>query len=392
MICNMKKIFPLAIFLSLFTAISAQTPKAPIMGWSSWNNFRVHIDEQMIREQADAMVSSGMYAAGYRYINIDDGYFGGRDKNGELVVNKKKFPSGMKALVNYIHAKGLRAGIYSDAGISTCGSIYDKDSNGIAAGLYGHVQADCKRFFQDWKFDFLKVDWCGGEKLKLNEETAYTSIIDTVRAIDSNVVFNICRWKFPGTWAIRLADSWRISGDIDAKFSSILHIIDLNADLYKYASPGHYNDMDMLQVGRGMTYEEDKSHFSMWCMLNSPLLAGNDLRHMSKQTLEILTNRELIALNQDKGFVQARRLLRMADVEVWKKPLGNDGSNTCAIALLNRSDKETTFQLNPDEIGLTSKSRMRDLWKHKNLGRLGKQHSFLIPPHGIIVLKINSPA
>lgn len=130
----------------------------------------------------------------------------------------------------------------------------------------------------------------------------------------------------------------------------------------------------------------------MWCMLNSPLLAGNDLRHMSKQTLEILTNRELIALNQDKGFVQARRLLRMADVEVWKKPLGNDGSNTCAIALLNRSDKETTFQLNPDEIGLTSKSRMRDLWKHKNLGRLGKQHSFLIPPHGIIVLKINSPA
>jgi len=378
-------LFLVALFFSP-TLCSAQNSKAPIMGWSSWNNFRVNINEQLIKEQADALVSSGMYEAGYRFINIDDGYFGGRDANGKLFVNAKKFPSGMGSLVSYIHSKNLKAGIYTDAGKNTCGSIWDKDSLGMGSGIYGHIQQDCNLFFKEWKFDFLKVDWCGGEKMNLNEESEYSKIIDAVKAIDSNLVFNVCRWQFPGVWVTKKADSWRISGDIQATFSSILKIIDLNAELYPYSSKGHYNDMDMLQVGRGMSYDEDKAHFSMWCMMNSPLLAGNDLRQMSKPTIEILTNKEVIALNQDTGFVQARRILRDNTIEVWMKPLGNGKSK--AIALLNRGERDTVFTLNAKKTGIEKKSRLRDLWLHKNIGRIKKEKRFTIPKHGIVVLKV----
>jgi hypothetical protein len=180
------------------------------MGWSSWNNFHVHINEQLIKEQADAMVASGLYDAGYRFINIDDGYFGGRDSAGKLYPNKDKFPSGMRALSDYIHKKGLKAGIYTDAGKNTCGSIYDKDSLGIGVGIYGHVTQDCDQFFKDWNYDFLKVDWCGGKVQMLDEQTEYLKIIDVVKGINPNLVFNICRWQFPGEWAIKKSDSWRI--------------------------------------------------------------------------------------------------------------------------------------------------------------------------------------
>lgn len=365
----------------------AQSPRPPIMGWSSWNHFRIHINEQLIRGQADAMVASGLYDAGYRFINIDDGYFGGRDSAGKLLADSKKFPSGMQALAAYIHSKGLKAGIYSDAGANTCGSIWDKDPNGFGVGMYGHIEQDCQLFFRQWKYDFLKVDWCGGEKMKLDEAAAYTEIMDAVKKIDSNIVFNICRWQFPGVWAIHKADSWRVSGDISANFNSILHIIDLNAHLYQHASPGHYNDMDMLQVGRGMSYEEDKTHFSMWCMLNSPLLAGNDLRSMSKETLEILSNRELIAINQDIAVVQARRVMAENDMEVWVKPLA--GANQQAIAILNRGNQARTFTLSAGKWNLGKRSRLRDLWKQQELGRLSKEKSFTIPGHGIVVLKVH---
>jgi alpha-galactosidase len=386
----MKTLKYILFFLALLlitSSLFAQKPKPPIMGWSSWNHFHVHIDEKMIREQADAMIASGMYNAGYRFVNIDDGYFGGRDSSGKLFADAKKFPSGMKALADYIHNKGLKAGIYTDAGKNTCGSIYDKDPNGIGVGIYGHVEEDCDLFFRQWGYDFLKVDWCGGERQKLDEETEYTRIINAVKSIDPNIVFNVCRWQFPGEWAIRKADSWRISGDIRENFSSILKIIDLNVDLHKYASAGHYNDMDMLQVGRGMSYEEDKTHFSMWCMLNSPLLAGNDLRQMSKETIEILTNKEVIALNQDPGFVQARRILKEGDIEVWVKPLGVKGKSK-AIAIMNRGDKEAAFDLTAKSLGIGSRSKLRDLWLHKDLGTIGSSRKFTILKHGIIVLKV----
>lgn len=341
----------------------------------------------MIREQADAMVSSGLYAAGYRFINIDDGFFGGRDTSGKLFVDKQKFPSGMKALTDYIHGKKLKAGIYTDAGQNTCGSIWDNDQKGVGVGIYGHVDKDCNLFFKEWGFNFLKVDWCGGEKMKLNEEAEYIKIIKAVKAIDQDIVFNVCRWQFPGEWAITKADSWRISGDISAHFSSILKIIDLDSNLSQYASAGHYNDMDMLQVGRGMSYDEDKTHFSMWCMLNSPLLAGNDLRSMSEQTIQILTNKEIIALNQDKGYKQATRVLKNGDIEVWLKPLAG-GSK--AIAIMNRGTKTADFSLDAKSLGIAANSKLRDLWLHTDLGTVKKQKQFAIPQHGIVVLKVGS--
>jgi len=292
----------------------------------------------------------------------------------------------MKSLADYIHGKNLKAGIYTDAGKNTCGSIYDKDKNGIGVGIYGYVDQDCKLFFNDWGYDFLKVDWCGGERMKLDEKTEYTKIIKVVKNIDSNIVFNICRWQFPGTWAINQSDSWRISGDIRPNFSSILKIIDLNVDLHQYSSAGHYNDMDMLQVGRGMSYDEDKTHLSMWCMLNSPLLAGNDLRNMSEQTIAILTNKEIIALNQDEGFKQAKRIIKDKDVEVWVKPLGKNGKSK-AVAIINRGGREAMFELVAEKVGLSKNNQLRDLWLHQKIGKIGIAKNFNLPKHGVIVVK-----
>nr|WP_255749805.1 glycoside hydrolase family 27 protein [Pontibacter liquoris] len=361
------------------------------MGWSSWNNFHVNINEDIIKAQADHMVSSGMQAAGYTYINIDDGFFGGRDAAGNLLAHPVRFPGGMKALSDYIHAKGLLAGIYSDAGINTCASYWDKDTVGVGMGLRGHEAQDMRRLLQEWNYDFIKVDWCGGDWLGLDEQTQYTLIGNLIRQIRPDVVYNVCRWKFPGQWVVPLADSWRVSGDIDNTFASVMHIVDLNADLWKYASPGHVNDMDMLQVGRGMSYEEDKTHFSMWCMLSSPLLLGNDLRSMTPETIGILTNKELIALNQDRLVYQARRLYDNGDLEVWAKPLQSTMSGEVAVALLNRSAKAAAITFRPDSVGLDAAKgyTLRDLWEKKAYGTSTKKEvGFNVPAHGVVVLKL----
>jgi alpha-galactosidase len=222
-----------AITLSSFLSYGqSKTASGPAMGWSSWNNFRVNISEKLIKEQADALISSGLAKAGYQYINVDDGYFGGRDNDGKLYVDSLKFPNGMDGIAQYIHSKGLKAGLYSEGGINTCGSIYDHDKKGVGTGMYGHEAQDAELFFKDWKFDFIKVDWCGGLVMKLNAEMQYTKIIDQVRKYNPNVVFNICRWQFPGEWAITKTNSWRISEDISNNFKSIIRIIDVNRDLY----------------------------------------------------------------------------------------------------------------------------------------------------------------
>lgn len=231
--------------------------KAPIMGWASWNNFRINIDEEIIKSQADPMISAGLDKVGYEFINIDDGFFGGRNENGTIISHPKRFPNGMKSLASYIHSKGLKAGIYSDAGINTCASFWDKDTIGVGMGLYGHDKQDLTLFLKDWNYDFIKVDWCGGEWLGLDGQSRYTQISQHIKVIKPTAIYNVCRWQFPGKWVTNVADSWRISADISNDFQSILNIIDLNADLWMYASAGHYNDMDMLQVGRGMSYEED---------------------------------------------------------------------------------------------------------------------------------------
>lgn len=365
----------------------SQEAKPPIMGWSSWNSFRIHIDDRLIREQADALIESGLHDAGYNYINVDDGYFGGRDAEGKLYENCSKFPNGMRALSDYIHSKGLKAGLYSEGGKNTCGSIWDKDPKGIGVGMYGHEREDAALFFKTWNFDFIKVDWCGGLEMKLDDREQYIKIITAVRAVRPDAGFNLCRWQFPGDWAIKQVDSWRISQDIQPNFASVLHIIDLNRNLYPYSSPGHYNDMDMLQVGNGMTHEEDKTHFSMWCMLNSPLMAGNDLRKISKETFAVLTNKEIIALNQDKAFKQAQCVLKGGEVEVWKKELANPKNK--ALAILNRSDSETRFTLDAKALSLSPKDSIRDLWRHQEYGKLGQNRNFTLPPHGIVVLLLS---
>ena len=400
-----------ALFLSLIFLISCKTesskkdiqeinlnnletskPKTPIMGWSSWNNFHVNINEEIIKAQADFMVSTGMAEVGYSYVNIDDGFFGGRDSQGNLLVHPKRFPNGMKVISDYIHSKGLNAGIYTDAGINTCASYWDKDTIAVGSGLFGHDRKDLKLMLKDWNYDFIKVDWCGGNWLGLDEETRYTQIANIIKEIKPNTVYNICRWKFPGKWALKIADSWRISGDISNKFKSILNIIDLNAELWQHASPGHVNDMDMLQVGRGMSFEEDKTHFSMWCMMTSPLLAGNDLRDMSDETIEILTNKELIAINQDPLVYQARRLIDHGDLEVWAKPLVHTMSGKVAVALLNKSNKTANISFDLKTVGIDASEgyKYRDLWAKKDFEKtMQKSLSFDVPKHGVVVLRIN---
>ena len=200
-------------------------PQTPIMGWSSWNHFHVNINENIIKAQADFMVSTGMHEAGYNYINIDDGFFGGRDAKGNLIPHPTRFPNGMKVVSDYIHSKGLKAGIYSDAGINTCASYWDKDTIGSGMGLYGHEVRDLTLMLKDWNYDFIKVDWCGGDWLGLDEQTSYTHIINLVRKIRPDVVFNICRWQFPGNWAVPIADSWRISGDIANRITRSMELI-----------------------------------------------------------------------------------------------------------------------------------------------------------------------
>ncbi|QOD60321.1 glycoside hydrolase family 27 protein [Polaribacter haliotis] len=365
--------------------------QAPIMGWASWNNYRININENIIKSQADAMVTSGLKNVGYSYINTDDGFFGGRDENGNLLVHKKRFPSGMKALADYIHSKGLKAGIYSDAGINTCASYWDKDTIGSGMGLYGHDKQDLNLFLKEWDYDFIKIDWCGGEWLDLDEETRYTEISKQIKAIKPETKYNVCRWEFPGKWVTQIADSWRISGDINNNFESILKIIDLNADLWMYASKGHYNDMDMLQVGRGMSYEEDKTHFSMWSIMHSPLLLGNDLTTMSKETIEIISNKDIIALNQSPFVYQARRLMDYGDLEIWAKPLISTISGEIAVALLNRSknSKDITFSLKSVGLDASKKYTIKDLWS-KEVYPISSEQEITrkVPSHGVIVLKI----
>lgn len=369
--------------------------KTPIMGWSSWYLFNIKINDSLIRSQADAMVQKGLKDAGYTYINIDDGYSDTRDKNGSFMYDKKRFPNGMKAIADYMHKKGLKAGIYTDAGIITCSSRWMKDHKATDAGLYGHDEQDLNLFLKQWGFDFIKVDWCGGRNLDLNAEQRYKTIASYIKTINKDVVFNICHWSFQ-PWMATTADSWRISADIGKTFDAAMKVVDRNADLWKYSLPGHINDMDNLQVGGAMTFEEDKAQFTMWCMLNSPLILSGELRKISDQTLSIVTNKEVIALNQDPLGYQARRVKDYGDQEVWAKPLISTMSGQLGVALLNRSDKPATINLNLDSLGIDIKNQyiIRDLWKKQDVivGNNANEQVFELLPHSVVVLKITGTA
>lgn len=365
-----------------------ESRKTPIMGWSSWNAYRSEISENAILSQAKKLRELGLADLGYVFVNVDDGWQNGRGSDGYVNINTDRFPSGMKALADTIHSMGFKVGIYTDAGELTCGSISDGDVNNNNVGLYGHDETDLERYFVEWGYDFIKVDWCGGQRLGLSQKDRYTAIGKVVADIEAKTgkdkIYNVCCWGFPGEWVLDVADSWRTGGDINSTFESILYQIDNIKSLAKYNGPGHVNDLDMLQVGNGMTYEEDKSHFAMWCMMSTPLMLGMDLSSISNETLSIVSNKELIAIDQDPACIQATVAANYGSVEAWTKDLGEAGSGRKAIALLNRADAKTTVTISFRELGLANVGAVRDLWTHENIST-GDTFTVTIPAHGTMV-------
>lgn len=386
--------------LLVLTGCARHICEPPTMGWSSWNTYRVHISEELIRRQADAMKATGLQEAGYLYINIDDGFFGGRDSTGQLLPHPERFPNGLKPVADYIHSLGFKAGIYSDAGRNTCGSYWDKDRKGTGVGLYGHDEQDADYYFRRCGFDFIKVDFCGGDpaqntdRLKLDEQERYTAIR---RAIDRKgsmrVRMNVCRWAFPGTWVHDVASSWRISPDINASWASVKGIIERNLHLSAYAGGGRYNDMDMLEIGRGLTDTEEQTHFGMWCMMSSPLLVGCDMTAIPDASLRLLKNPELIAIDQDRLGQQARVYGRANGVWLLAKDLEKTEGRTRAVALYNPTDSAHTFLLRGTDIGLGGCLKTRDAMTRTDLPELrdaSTAYPLRIEAHGVRILRLTA--
>ncbi len=366
--------------------------RTPMMGWASWNLYHTAISEEKILAAANALKEFGLADLGYTYVNIDDGFQRGRDEDGTLIVHPERFPNGMKSVADRIHEMGLYAGIYTDAGVMTCGYLYSGETANGEVGLYGHEEKDLSMYLSDWGYDFIKVDWCGGAHQGLSKKEQYTKIGNIIKEIEKktgrDILYNICCWEFPGEWAKEVADSWRTGADISPNFSSILYQLDQCKTLAAYQSPGNINDPDMLEIGMGMTDTEDKSHFAMWCMLSAPLMLGNDLTTLRQETLEIITNKNLIALDQDPACIPATVVLTRGDVEIWQKDLGEKHSATTAVALLNRSGEERTVTVRWDEIGYASVTGVTDLWTDEALTP-GESFTVTLAPHETAVLRVN---
>lgn len=388
----------ISVVVPALSLASGNSLNTPVMGWSSWNTYHVDISDRLICGQADAMVGLGLKDAGYKYINIDDGFFGGRDKNtGKLLAHPIRFPNGLKPVADYIHSLGLKAGIYSDGGRNTCGNYYDRDTIAVGVGFYGHDQADADFFFRDCGFDFIKIDFCGGdpkgnfERLDLDEKERYTAIraaIDNTGRKDVRV--NICRWDYPGTWVGSVGDSWRISRDIRPRWSSVKDIIRQNLYLSAYAGGGHYNDMDMLEVGRGMTDTEDRTHFGMWCIMSSPLLIGCDLNSISPSTLQLLKNPELIALNQDRLGLQAYVAKQDEGVYLLVKDIGTLHGCVRAVAIYNSTDSVRSFRLDFNDVDLDGNVRVRDLFLRRDRGASAGGMDILLQPHATEIYRLEA--
>ena len=397
-------IIALAAVLASSCCERPQEVKPPLMGWSSWNAYMVDISDSIITHQADLMVEKGLKEAGYRYVNIDDGFFGYRDERGYMVPHPERFPKGpegMRALVDHIHSLGLKAGIYSDAGDNTCGSSYNHDLNGLGAGLYGHDVVDAERYFNEWDFDFIKLDYCGGQNLKLDPEERYREIRRVIDSVATrHIRINVCRWNFPGTWVNGIGDSWRISADIRPVWKSIKYIVGKNLYLSAYAGNGNYNDMDMLAVGYnikpspfweeglGLSYTEEEAHFGIWCIMSSPLLLGCDIEYIPEETMKIITNPELIAINQDRLGLQAHVVQHVGETYVFAKDILEKWGNTRAVALYNPADTSMRFTLTPEEIEMTGALTVRDLNLNADLGECSSIEMTL-PPHSAKILKVS---
>ena len=305
-----------------------QLAKTPPMGWNSWNKFHCDVSEALIMQAADALVSTGMKDAGYEFIVIDDCWQVSRDENGEIVSDKERFPHGMKYVADYVHSKGLKFGIYSSAGNVTCQR---------RPGGFGHEYQDARTYAR-YGVDYLKYDWCGSTTQ--DARSSYTNMMNALYAAGRPIVFSICEWgtSKPWDWAGNVGHLWRTTGDISDNWNSMIDIFNRQTDLARYAGPGKWNDPDMREVGNGgMTTEEYRTHFSLWCMLASPLMAGNDLQNMTPETKAILLNREMIAIDQDSLGQQATCYRDNGDYQIWVKSLSN---NEKAICLLNKSDEK----------------------------------------------------
>ena len=394
-----KRVFSLFLLsTTLFSTVHAQEYEKPTMGWSSWNTFALNINESIIKGQADAMVNKGFKDAGYLFINIDDGYFGGRDNNtGELKIHPQRFPNGLRGIVDYIHNKGLKAGIYSDGGRTTCGFYHGGDQMGNGVGFYGHDQQDADLFFKRDRlnFDFIKVDFCGGayghnpQNIHLDEKQRYEAIWQAIKNTGrTDVRMNICRWDFPGTWAENCACSWRTTMDINCSWGSIKSILKENMYLSAYCRGGHYNDMDMLEVGRSLSEEEDKTHFGMWCIMSSPLLIGCNMATINERARTLLTNKELIALNQDRLAIQAYVVQHKNDTYILVKDLENLFGTTRAIAFYNPTDATKTMSIDFASIDLAGNVKVRDLFAKQDLGTMTNSMSVSVPAHGTRIYKL----
>jgi alpha-galactosidase len=350
-------------------------------------------------EMADDMVKSGMKDAGYTYLVLDDGWMAKeRDVDGNLIADPVKFPKGMKHVADYVHSKGLKFGLYNCAGTKTCAGY---------PGTRGYEYNDA-RWYAKNEIDYLKYDWCNTEGI--NAKEAYKTMSSAIKGTGRKMIFSLCEWgdNQPWLWAKDIGQLWRVSGDISNCFDCIenhgtwnswgvTYIIDMRKNIRQYAGPDHWNDFDMMEVGHGMSVNEDRAHFSMWCMLASPLIAGNDLRKMSAETVNILTNKELIAVNQDKLGVQAYLYKQLDSVDTWVKPLAND---EVAVCFLNRSKKpvQIAYDWNANPVSDTVSNvlidfskvtyNIQDIWLKKNEGTTGKTFRANIQAHDVTMLRL----
>jgi|SRR5208337_1851922 len=363
----------------------------PPMGWNSWNKFGCNVSEDLIRQTADAMVASGMKDAGYQYVVIDDCWQVERDSNGNIVVDAKRFPSGMKALADYVHARGLKFGLYSDAGTKTCAG---------RPGSRGYEFQDARQYAA-WGVDYLKFDWCSSSTQ--DARSSYELMRAALDASGRPIVFSICEWgsNKPWLWGKGIGNLWRTTGDISDKWqdhkkwpdgsccsNGMVDILDQQVGIESYAGPGHWNDPDMLEVGNGgMTTAEYRAHFSLWAILAAPLIAGNDLRDMKPEIREILTQKEVIAVDQDPAGIEGHRVRKDGDSEVWAKPL-RDGSR--AVVLFNRgiADKEITVSWEDLQYPAHLSARVRDLWQAKDMGERKEMFSATVAPHSVVMVTV----
>ena len=354
--------------------------RTPPMGWNSWNKFAGRVDDAAVRGVADAMATNGMKEAGYQYINVDDTWEGGRNEHGNITTNKK-FPN-MKELADYVHSKGLKIGIYSSPGPNTCAGY---------EGSYGHEEQDAKTY-AEWGIDYLKYDWCGARNPYSDDEmrVVYQIMGDALTKSGRPILYSLCQYGRAEVWkwgADVGGNAWRTTGDIRDTWDSMTTIGFSQDELAPWAAPGHWNDPDMLEIGNGgMNDDEYRTHMSLWAILAAPLLAGNDLRNMTREMLEILTNREVLAINQDKAGKQGRRVSKSGEQEVWARTLFDDA---VAIGMFNRGSAPAQVSVRWTATGLKKTPHgARELWQHRDVKMNGAEYTAIVPAHGVVMLRV----